>query len=232
MTMLLNHEMAAKSIRIRGKVYWVRELHTESDVLCFEISGLRGNTYHVAQHSHGPECTCADFTMRRDGNDPRGCKHIRALVDEGLIRPTEIRPPQSRKYVEPRLTLLQWVRFQHAWYRRECGESDTRGVYEVIADSIDVLAEIVRQHRLSWVSEVYEQDETLGSTWHPTPGQTADGAVILDEVHRYQRMRTACGDLMADWLLDLKHRVDNSGMEEYVRTMRENQKQREVLSNG
>ncbi|MHC5540140.1 hypothetical protein ACYOEI_18120, partial [Singulisphaera rosea] len=34
---------------------------------------------------HGCECTCADFVFNRDGKDPEGCKHIRALTVHGLL---------------------------------------------------------------------------------------------------------------------------------------------------
>ncbi len=30
-------------------------------------------------------CDCPDYIFRRDGLDPSGCKHIKALVGSGLI---------------------------------------------------------------------------------------------------------------------------------------------------
>jgi len=45
-----------------------------------------GTIYDVAQTSYGPQCDCPDYIFRRDGLDPRGCKHIQALVGFGLIR--------------------------------------------------------------------------------------------------------------------------------------------------
>ncbi len=44
-----------------------------------------GTAYDVARTPHGPQCDCPDFVFRRDGIDPEGCKHIRALVGSGLI---------------------------------------------------------------------------------------------------------------------------------------------------
>ena len=44
-----------------------------------------GTIYDVAQTSYGPECDCPDYLFRRDGLDPAGCKHIKALVGSGLI---------------------------------------------------------------------------------------------------------------------------------------------------
>lgn len=44
-----------------------------------------GTIYDVASTTHGPICDCPDYIFRRDGLDPLGCKHIRALVGSGLI---------------------------------------------------------------------------------------------------------------------------------------------------
>ncbi len=64
--------------------------------------GLRkddGTRYDVAQTPFGAECDCPDFVFRRDGLDPRGCKHVRALVDRGLIEPNSDRRPLKRPVV-------------------------------------------------------------------------------------------------------------------------------------
>lgn len=37
-----------------------------------------GTHYNVGFYPHD-SCDCADFTYRREGIDPKGCKHIRAL---------------------------------------------------------------------------------------------------------------------------------------------------------
>jgi hypothetical protein len=44
-----------------------------------------GTAYDVEQTQHGPTCDCPDFVFRRDGLDPAGCKHVRALVAQGLL---------------------------------------------------------------------------------------------------------------------------------------------------
>ena len=44
-----------------------------------------GKVYDVAETPHGPTCDCGDFTFRREGIDPAGCKHVRALTAFGLI---------------------------------------------------------------------------------------------------------------------------------------------------
>jgi len=44
-----------------------------------------GTIYDVAQTSYGPQCDCPDYIFRRDGLDPAGCKHIKALVEFALL---------------------------------------------------------------------------------------------------------------------------------------------------
>jgi hypothetical protein len=44
-----------------------------------------GVVYDLAESRHGPSCDCPDYIFRRDGLDPAGCKHVRALVRHGLI---------------------------------------------------------------------------------------------------------------------------------------------------
>src|SRR5512143_9607 len=44
-----------------------------------------GDIYDVAVHRDGHrECTCPDHVFRREGIDPAGCKHARALAALGL----------------------------------------------------------------------------------------------------------------------------------------------------
>ncbi|SIO02228.1 hypothetical protein SAMN05444166_2076 [Singulisphaera sp. GP187] len=51
----------------------------------FRLNKADGTLYDVAQTSFGPECDCPDFVFRRAGLDPLGCKHVKALVGQGLI---------------------------------------------------------------------------------------------------------------------------------------------------
>ena len=51
----------------------------------FRLNKPDGTLYDVAQTRYGPQCDCPDFIFRRDGLDPAGCKHVKALVAEGLI---------------------------------------------------------------------------------------------------------------------------------------------------
>jgi hypothetical protein len=53
----------------------------------FRLIKNDGTIYDVAQTSYGPQCDCPDYLFRRDGLDPSGCKHIKALVGWGMIEP-------------------------------------------------------------------------------------------------------------------------------------------------
>lgn len=49
------------------------------------LSKPDGTAYDIDVGARWPRCDCPDFLYRRDGVDPDGCKHIRALVREGLV---------------------------------------------------------------------------------------------------------------------------------------------------
>lgn len=53
---------------------------------CYELK-KRGSSdrYHVSQHDYGCECTCGDWTFRRNHIDVLGCKHIKSLAAFGLV---------------------------------------------------------------------------------------------------------------------------------------------------
>lgn len=55
----------------------------------FQLTRPDGKSYDISQTRHGLTCDCPDFIYRRDGLDPAGCKHIRALVSCGLVERTE-----------------------------------------------------------------------------------------------------------------------------------------------
>lgn len=42
--------------------------------------------YDVILTPHGAECSCADWTYRRNHKDALGCKHVRALRAVGLLK--------------------------------------------------------------------------------------------------------------------------------------------------
>ncbi len=51
----------------------------------YQLQKPDGTSYDVVQTCFGPECDCPDFVFRREGIDPDGCKHVKALVAYGLI---------------------------------------------------------------------------------------------------------------------------------------------------
>lgn len=69
------------SLSINRTPYEVHPLSGDREVAVkgYELRKGNGTSYHVAQFRHGCECTCPDFIFRRDGIDPSGCKHIKAL---------------------------------------------------------------------------------------------------------------------------------------------------------
>jgi hypothetical protein len=76
---------------INQTLYRVRPVRREppgrdaDEVRAFRLNKPDGTLYDVAQTRYGPRCDCPDFVFRRDGIDPTGCKHVKALVAEGLI---------------------------------------------------------------------------------------------------------------------------------------------------
>lgn len=74
-------------LKINETFYRVRPLREGPGeaTRAFRLNKPDGTLYDVAQTDFGPTCDCPDFIFRRDGLDPSGCKHVKALVAEGLI---------------------------------------------------------------------------------------------------------------------------------------------------
>ena len=72
---------------INETVYGVRPIRCDPSwaARAFRLNKADGTLYDVAQTPFGPHCDCPDFIFRRDGLDPTGCKHVKALLWEGLI---------------------------------------------------------------------------------------------------------------------------------------------------
>jgi hypothetical protein len=51
----------------------------------YRLSKPDGTAYDVALTHYGLTCDCPDFIFHRDGIDPDGCKHIKAMVAYGLL---------------------------------------------------------------------------------------------------------------------------------------------------
>src|SRR3954469_12779588 len=46
----------------------------------FRLKKADGTSYDGADTIHGHPCDCGDFAFHRDGIDPAGCKHVKAMV--------------------------------------------------------------------------------------------------------------------------------------------------------
>ena len=81
---------ARLSLFIGGVAYHLRPLTPDPPAAAhaFRLRKFDGTEYDVAQTAEGLVCDCPDFTFHREGNDPQGCKHIRALVECGLLTAT------------------------------------------------------------------------------------------------------------------------------------------------
>lgn len=80
---------------IIGKtLYGVRPVRLDDpgDRKAFRLNKSDGTLYDVAQTGLETRCDCPDYVFRRDGLDPEGCKHVKALVAQGLIGRTPVRP--------------------------------------------------------------------------------------------------------------------------------------------
>jgi hypothetical protein len=89
-------------LSIDGSLYAVVPMPCDPSAAlrCHELHKLDATVYHVSRRPHGCECTCPDFVYRRDGIDPDGCKHIKALTMFGLLDapagPADRRPGEAR----------------------------------------------------------------------------------------------------------------------------------------
>jgi len=72
------------AVEVKGLPYAIEPLHSP-DGPAYRLTSPRGTVYDIEDTCHGATCDCPDWTLRRAGLDAGGCKHIRALVREGLI---------------------------------------------------------------------------------------------------------------------------------------------------
>jgi hypothetical protein len=72
---------------INRTIYGVKPVRCDPEgaLRAFRLNKSDGTLYDVAQTQYGNQCDCPDFIFRRDGLDPTGCKHVKALVAEGLL---------------------------------------------------------------------------------------------------------------------------------------------------
>ena len=82
------HGVARLTLSINGTSYNVFPLWRDgiNATRLFRLRKVGTPTrYVVAETPDGAVCDCPDYTFHRDGIDPDGCKHIKALTVTGLI---------------------------------------------------------------------------------------------------------------------------------------------------
>ena len=76
-------------LRISGTVYMLSRLDRPRAAVLegWRLTKRDGTQYDCCRTEHGYSCDCPDYAWRRDGVEPDGCKHTRALVRVGLLGP-------------------------------------------------------------------------------------------------------------------------------------------------
>ena len=89
------HGKAGLTLHVNGQDYRVCRLEPHPAVAGkgFRLTKPDGTHYDVATTPHGVTCECGDWVFHRDGKDPDGCKHVKALRAWGLLPPL---PPAAR----------------------------------------------------------------------------------------------------------------------------------------
>jgi hypothetical protein len=82
------HGVARLTLHINSTPYTVRPLWCDGEAASrlFRLRKCGTPTrYCVAETPDGAVCDCPDYTFHREGIDPEGCKHIKAMQATGLI---------------------------------------------------------------------------------------------------------------------------------------------------
>jgi hypothetical protein len=81
------HGLARLMLVVNGTSYVIRTIPCDpaAALKAFRLRKVDGTVYHIALNEHGPVCDCPDFVFHRDGIDPDGCKHIKAMTAVGLL---------------------------------------------------------------------------------------------------------------------------------------------------
>jgi len=79
-----------RTLTINGVHFYVHPIRSEHDQIHRAFRLRRqplqsGIVFDLAETVQGAVCDCPDFVFRRDGLDPRGCLHIRAMRAVGLL---------------------------------------------------------------------------------------------------------------------------------------------------
>ncbi|MGP0069153.1 MAG: hypothetical protein ACLQGP_36830 [Isosphaeraceae bacterium] len=82
------HGTARLTLFVNGTAYNVRPIACDpaAAIQAFRLRKADGTVYHIASTRDGHLCDCPDFVFHRDGIDPAGCKHIKAMVAVSLLQ--------------------------------------------------------------------------------------------------------------------------------------------------
>lgn len=94
------HGTCRLTITINGTAYNVRPIASDTFAAfqAFRLRKADGTAYDVADTLYGHTCDCPDFVFHREGIDPSGCKHIKALVACGILSPTGAMPTDPAEW--------------------------------------------------------------------------------------------------------------------------------------
>src|SRR4051794_26562934 len=81
------HGTCGLTLKVNGVSYAVRPGPADAfaALKSFRLTKGDGTAYDVAVTLTGNVCDCPDFVFHRDGIDPAGCKHVKALAAVGII---------------------------------------------------------------------------------------------------------------------------------------------------
>ncbi len=79
--------LARLMLIINGTSYVLRRIDSDPSAAtkAYRLRKANGVCYNVAMTPHGPTCDCPDQTWHREGIDPAGCKHIKAMIAVELL---------------------------------------------------------------------------------------------------------------------------------------------------
>jgi hypothetical protein len=101
------HGTCRLTLTINGTHYSVRP-NVGAACVAFRLKKPDGTIYDVARTEHGLTCDCPDFVFHREGRDPAGCKHTKAMAACGLLAPapaaTTTHNEETTPMDEPTLT--------------------------------------------------------------------------------------------------------------------------------
>ena len=80
------HGVCRLTLTINGTSYNVRPIRSDRASPSRRSASRRAmGRITMSPYHPWPHCDCPDFVLGRDGLDPEGCKHVKAMVACGLL---------------------------------------------------------------------------------------------------------------------------------------------------